>query len=265
MSRSAEAEGQQGMDIKNMLFYEAARLVIGPVADWHYHINVEGQENVPEAGAALVVSNHRSILDPVVVGYSVDRYINFAAASYTFKMPIVKQLYSWAGAFPLSIYGGSESDRNINRAGNLLANGELVGLFPEGVQSFFNPHRVTKIATFKTGFAKLALESKVPIIPCTVIAEEERELPKIPGFLVSAYVKLDDASEGIRFITYRDVTCRIGRPIDLSPYFDEDPTKALIDRIAGRIRRIIIKLYDGEDLDRFLTGDKKFDFVRDKV
>lgn len=253
------------MELKNMLFYEAARLIVGPIADWHYHIHVQGKENVPEEGGGLVVSNHRSLLDPVMVGFSVDRFVNFAAASYSFQMPIVKQLYTLAGSFPLSIYGGNESDQDISRAHTLLQNGELVGIFPEGVQSFFNPNRVTKIATFKTGFAKLALETRVPIIPCVVVADEERELPKIPGFMVSAYVKLPNAKEGIRFITYRDVTCRIGRPIDLSPYYDEEPTKALIDRIAGRIRRIVIKLYDGESLDRFLTGETPFDFTSDAV
>jgi 1-acyl-sn-glycerol-3-phosphate acyltransferase len=253
------------MEMKNMLFYEFARMILGPVVDWHYHVKVEGGENVPEDGAALIVSNHRSLLDPAMVGFSVDRFVNFAAASYSFKMPLVKQLYSLAGAFPLSIYGGEESDKNINRARMLLDNGELVGIFPEGVQSFFNPHRVTKIATFKTGFAKLALEARVPIIPCTVIAQEERELPKIPGFLVSAYVTLPNAKEGIRFISYKGITVRIGRPIDLSPFYDEPYTKALIDRIAGRIRRIVIKLYDGEDLDRYLTGEKPFDFEVDPV
>lgn len=253
------------MEMKNMLFYEFARMILGPVVDWHYHVKVEGQDNVPEEGAALIISNHRSLLDPAMVGFSVDRFVNFAAASYSFKMPLVKQLYSAAGAFPLSIYGGEESDKNINRARSLLDNGELVGIFPEGVQSFFNPHRVTKIANFKTGFAKLALEAKVPIIPCTVIAAEERELPKIPGFMVKAYVNLPNAKEGIRFISYKGITIRIGRPIDLSPFYEEDYTKALIDRIAGRIRRIVIKLYDGEDLDKYLTGEKPFDFESDPV
>jgi len=254
------------MEMKNMLFYEGVRMLVAPLVDWHYHIRAEGSENVPEEGAALVVCNHRSLLDPMTVGFSIDRFVNFAAASYSFKMPIVKQLYSWAGAFPLSIYGGEESDKNINRARMLLDNGELVGIFPEGVQSFFNPNRVTKIATFKTGFAKLALEARVPIIPCAVVAEEERELPKIPGFLVSAYVNLPNVGEGIRFITYKGITCRIGRPIDISPFYEEEPyTKAVIDRVAGRIRRIVIKLYDGEDLDRFLTGEKPFDFVEDSV
>jgi len=253
------------MEMKNMLFYETARLLLGPLIDLHYHIRSEGAENVPDSGAAIIVSNHRSLLDPIVVGYSIDRFVNFAAASYSFKMPLVKQFYSWAGAFPLSIYGGDESDRHISKAKELLRKGELVGIFPEGVQSFFNPHRVTRIASFKTGFAKLALEEKVPIIPCAVVADEEKELPKIPGFLVSAYVKLPNAKEGIRFITYKGVTCRIGKPIDLSPFFSESPTKAVIDRIAGRIRRIVIKLYDGEDLDKYLTGETPFDFEKDPV
>jgi 1-acyl-sn-glycerol-3-phosphate acyltransferase len=253
------------MEMKNMLFYEFTRMSIGPFIEWHYHLKSEGKDNVPETGGALIVSNHRSLMDPPVIGFSIDRFVNFAAASYSFKMPIVKQLYLAGGAFPLSIYGGEESDKNINRARELLDNGELVGIFPEGVQSFFNPHRVTKIATFKTGFAKLALEARVPIIPCAVVAAEERELPKVPGFMVTPFVKLANAKEGIRFITYKGVTCRVGRPIDLSVFYEEEYTKALIDRIAGRIRRIVIKLYDGEDLDKFLTGEKPFDFELDPV
>ena len=253
------------MEISNMLFYEAMRTFVGPFLDLHYRFTAQGADNIPEEGAALIVCNHRSLLDPVVVAWSVERFINFAEASYGFKIPVVKQISELAGAFPLSIYGGSESDQNISKASELLARGELVGIFPEGVQSFFNPHRVSKIANFKTGFAKLALESRVPIIPVAVVPHEERELPKIPGFIVSAYVKVPGASDGVRLITYHGVTCRIGRPIDLSPFFDEPLSKALIDRIAGRIRRIVIKLYDGEDLDKLMTGETPFDFANGMV
>lgn len=248
-----------------MLFYETMRAFVGPLIDFHYRVKAEGSQNIPEAGPALLVCNHRSLLDPVVVAMSVERFINFAEASYGFKIPVVKQLSEAAGAFPLSIYGGDESDRNIAKAGRLFEKGELVGIFPEGVQSFFNPNRVTRIASFKTGFAKLALENRVPVVPIAVVPEEERELPKIPGFLVNAYVKVPGARNGLRLITYKGVTCRVGRPIDLSPYYDEKLTKALIDRVAGRIRRIVIKLYDGEELDKYLTGDEPFDFFKEEV
>lgn len=253
------------MEIGSMLFYETMRAFVGPLIDFHYRVKAEGSQNIPEAGPALLVCNHRSLLDPVVVAMSVERFINFAEASYGFKIPVVKQLSEAAGAFPLSIYGGDESDRNIAKAGRLFEKGELVGIFPEGVQSFFNPNRVTRIASFKTGFAKLALENRVPVVPIAVVPEEERELPKIPGFLVNAYVKVPGARNGLRLITYKGVTCRVGRPIDLSPYYDEKLTKALIDRVAGRIRRIVIKLYDGEELDKYLTGDEPFDFFKEEV
>lgn len=253
------------MKLASMLFYETVRAMFGPALDLHYRIKGEGVENVPEDGPALLVCNHRSLLDPVVIAYCVDRFINFAEASYGFQIPLVKQFSELAGAFPLSIYGGQESDENIARASRLFEDGELVGIFPEGVQSFFNPNRVTKIANFKTGFAKLALENRVPVIPVAVVADEEKELPKIPGILVGAYVKVPGARDGIRLITYHGVTCRVGRPIELDAFYDEPLTKALIDRVAGRIRRIVIKLYDGEELDKYLTGEKPFDFVQDMV
>lgn len=253
------------MKLASMLFYETMRAMVGPLVDFHYRIKAEGAENIPEEGPALLVCNHRSLLDPVIIAYAIDRFINFAEASYGFKIPVVKQMSELLGAFPLSIYGGRESDENIATARKLFEEGELVGIFPEGVQSFFNPNRVTKIANFKTGFAKLALENRVPIVPIAVVAEEEKELPKIPGFLVGAYVKVPGARDGLRLITYHGVKCRIGRPVELDAYYDEPLTKALIDRVAGRIRRIVIKLYDGEELDKYMTGEKPFDFARDVV
>ena len=69
----------------------------------------------------------------------------------------------------------------------------------------------------------------------------------------------------VDLVTYRHVTCRIGRPLDLSGYYEEQLTKDLIDHVSAKIRRIVIKLYDGEDLDRFLTGEKPFDFAKGQV
>lgn len=253
------------MELNNMLFYESVRLFVGPLLSFHYRIKSEGGYNVPDEGAGLVVSNHRCLLDPFVLGYSVSRFINFAAAAYSWDIPGSKQLYQWAGAFPLSITGGSDSDKQLSRADELLQQGELVGIFPEGIESFMNPERVSKIASFKTGFVKIALENRVPVIPAAVVSMEEKLLPKIPGSLVSAFVRHPRAKEGIRFITYKRVMCRIGMPIDLSPFYDEPMTKSLIDHVAGRVRRIVIKLYNGEDLDRFMTGETPFDFANELV
>lgn len=253
------------MELKNKLFYESLRLFGGPFFSWHFRVKGEGTENVPAEGGALIVCNHRSLLDPPMLAWEVDRFVNFAAASYSFKIPGSAQLYRWAGAFPISISGGAASGSGMNRALELLKQGELVAIFPEGVESFVNPDRVKRIAEFKTGFVRLAWEARVPIIPAAVAAQEERKLPRLPGFLVEPFFPHEKASEGMAFISYRRVRVRVGKPLDLSPIYDGEPTKLDIDRISGRIRRIVEKLYNGEDLDRFIYGDRPFDVLRERV
>jgi 1-acyl-sn-glycerol-3-phosphate acyltransferase len=253
------------MGLKNKLCYEAARLCVGPFFSWHYRVKGEGTENVPEEGGALIVCNHRSLLDPALLMWEVDRFINFAAASYSFKIPGSAQLYSMMGAFPISISGGEGAERGLKKALDLLKGGELVAIFPEGVESFVNPDRVRKIHEFKTGFVRVAWEARVPIIPAAVAALEERKLPRIPGFLVEPFFPHEKAGEGMAFITYRHARVRIGKPLSLEELYDREPTKLEIDRISGKIRRIVEKLFNGEDLDRFMYGEEPFDLLRDRV
>ncbi|MBU1670547.1 MAG: 1-acyl-sn-glycerol-3-phosphate acyltransferase [Actinobacteria bacterium] len=248
-----------------MVLIEALRLTFGPLLGWHFRVRTEGADNVPEDGGGVIVSNHRSYSDPLIMGYAIERYINFAAGSHLYGVPGTAPLMNLAGFFSMDIYGGDAGDRSLDTASRLLANGELVGIFPEGIESFMHVNAVSKVSSFKTGFAKLALENRVPIIPVAIAPETEKGLLKIPGVLVTPFVRHPRAREGVDLITYRRVTLRIGRPIDLSAYHDEVFSKDLIDRVAAKVRRIVIKLYDGEDLDRFLTGEKRFDFARERV
>lgn len=254
------------MDISSMLFYEGLRLFLGPLYSLHLRMRVQGEDNVPEGGGAVIVSNHRSYADPLVIGYGIDRFINFAAGSHLYLVPGSEHLFGLVGFFKMNIYGGDAGDASLNEGARLLASGELIGIFPEGIESFMHVYSASKIAEFKTGFAKLALENRVPIIPAAIAASEEKQMmPKLPGAIVSKFVKHPDAKKGIELITYRHVTLRIGRPLDLSAFYGEEETKYVIDEIAAKVRRIVTKLYDGEDLDKFMTGEKPFDFATDRV
>jgi 1-acyl-sn-glycerol-3-phosphate acyltransferase len=253
------------MELKNMLFYEFMRLTVGPFFTWHFRLKCEGRDNIPDEGGALIICNHRSLLDPPILVWEVDRFINFAAAAFSFSIPGSAQLYRWAGGFPLTIGGGKESQEQLENALSLLRRGELVGIFPEGVESFTNPHRVNRITQFKTGFVRLAWEARVPIIPVAIAALEERHLPRIPGPIVKKFFPHPKADEGMAFISYRHARVRIGKPIDLGPLYDKAMTKVDFDRISGRLRRIVIKLYNGEDLDRFVYGTRPFDINKDRV
>ncbi len=254
------------MNVYQCLMYETTRMMIGPAVKVLLRMKCEGAGNVPAEGGALIVGNHRNpVLDPMSIARNVDRPINFVAASVAFKLPVVSQLFRGLGAMPMDVFGGKQSGEDMNQAVEMLKEGELVGVFPEGVHTIAHLNSVSKIRNFRTGFARIALRARVPLIPAAVVGMGERNLPAIPPALVKPFFDHPEFQNGVRWTYYKRVHVRIGRPIDLGPYYDEEISKALIDEISGKMRRIIIKLYDGEDLDRFLTGETPFDIYYDRV
>ncbi len=254
------------MNVYQCLFYESLRDIIGPPLGLLLRMKCEGAGNVPHEGGALIISNHRNpVLDPMSIARSVSRPVNFVAASVAFKLPGVSQLFKGVGAVPMDVFGGRQSRDDMNQAVRMLQEGELVGVFPEGVHTIAHLNSVSKIGNFRTGFARIALRARVPIIPAAVIGQGERNLPNIPHALVKPFFDHPEFQDGVRWTYYKRVHVRIGRPIELGPYLDQPVNKALIDEISGKLRRVVIKLYDGEDLDRFLTGETPFDIYHDRV
>lgn len=254
------------MDVYQMLNYYTAKMTIGPVFGSVMRVRAEGADNVPSEGAALMVGNHRNpMLDPIAVSYAVDRPIVWGAASFVFKIPLVSQFAKRVGAMPINVFGGDQSKKDLDNLAESLREGEVVGIFPEGVHTMADPHTVSKIHTFRTGFARVALQARVPIIPFAVIGLGERNLPRVPYSIVKVFFDHPQFQNGVQWIYYRRIRVRVGKPIDLSGYFEEETSKRAIDQIAGKVRRIVIKLYNGEDDDRFLLGKKPFDIAYDRV
>lgn len=254
------------MNVYQALAYEVAVTTVGPLLSSLLRLRGEGRDNIPESGGALIVSNHRNpVLDPASIALNITRPVNFVAASVAFMIPGFSQLVRAFGARSMDVFGGAQSKEDLSEAARLIRDGELVGVFPEGVHTIAHLHTVSKIRTFRTGFARIALEARAPIIPVAVIGRGERNLPRVPPRLVKPFFDHPEFQEGVSWTYYKKVLVRIGRPLDLSGYYDEEMTKALISQISGKVRRIIIKLYDGEDLDRFMTGTKPFDIAYDRV
>lgn len=253
------------MNVYQMLAYETLRTVVGPWIELGFRVHSEGIENIPEEGGALLVCNHRSILDPLALMNEVDRYIHFIAGSRGFVVPMIKTLYHMTGMVRLSLRGGQRSSRSIDRAVQLMQEGEIVGIFPEGIESFMRPDKASRISYFRTGFARMALVAGVPIIPAAVVPLEEVWLHPTQG-KVEKYPEHQAAKEGpLSFVLYRKILVRIGKPISLEGYLEEPLTKTAIDMLSGKLRRVVIKLYNGEDLDRFMTGKIPFDVYTDRV
>ena len=254
------------MNVYQCLTYETVRMAIGPAFGLMMRMRSEGNENVPAQGGALIVANHRNpLLEPMSIAYKVERPVNFVAASVAFKLPVVNRVVRALGGIPVDVFGGRQSQDDLNNAVQMLRDGELVCVFPEGVHTIAHLHTVAKIRNFRTGFSRIALRAQVPVIPVAVIGMGERNLPTVPPALVKPFFDHPEFQDGVKWTYYKRVRVRIGKPIDLSGYYDQELTKELIDRVSGKVRRIIIKLYDGEDLDRFLTGETPFDIFTDRV
>ncbi|MDQ0285683.1 1-acyl-sn-glycerol-3-phosphate acyltransferase [Desulfofundulus luciae] len=144
------------------MFYRFARAVCRVILAFIRRWEVVGTHHLPRSGGVLVVSNHVSYWDPVVVGCALDRQVHFIAKAELFRIPLLGPVIRALGAFPVRRGGGDR--QAIRRALELLKQGRVVGIFPEGTRSksgeLLEPH---------LGAAMLALRAKVPVLPVAVL------------------------------------------------------------------------------------------------
>ncbi len=131
-----------------------------------YRIRVSGlEQHIPEEGAAIVVCNHVSFVDALIVGGSVRRPLRFVMYHKIFKIPGMNFLFRTARAIPIAPFKEDPmmleaAYAEIDRA---LKNGEIVGLFPEGG---LTPDG--SVQSFKPGIEKILAATPVPVIPLAV-------------------------------------------------------------------------------------------------
>lgn len=144
-----------------MLFYKFARLLCRMILVLLRRWEVRGVENLSNIGGLVLVSNHTSYWDPVVVGCAFNRQVHFMAKSELFSIPLLGTAIRILGAFPVR---RDKSDRNaIRTAVKLLEKGSVVGVFPEGTRS-----RTGEMLKLHLGAAMLAFKAGVPILPVAV-------------------------------------------------------------------------------------------------
>lgn len=206
-----------------------------------------GTENFPRSGAALVIANHRCWLDPVFIARVVPRPIQWGGIDFHFKIPVVRRIAAEAGIIPIHVEGGKKSSESIRIASDILkkSRNDLVGLFPEGAANFLNPSDEEKIIRFHTGFARIALDAKVPVIPVAVVGKKERQIVHVPGAVVSVFTPLEAFKEhGATLLLYGSAHIEVGKPISLEKYYDKPLTKELLHRISSHARKKVIELYE---------------------
>jgi 1-acyl-sn-glycerol-3-phosphate acyltransferase len=118
-----------------------------------------GTERLPAVGGGLVLSNHQSFLDPMLIAVPLTRPISFLARDTLFAVPVVGWFLRRTHVMPLNREGGG-STAAIRAALKRMDDGFLVGLFPEGTRSADG-----KLGSLKPGFASLVRRTTLPIFP----------------------------------------------------------------------------------------------------
>jgi acyl-[acyl-carrier-protein]-phospholipid O-acyltransferase / long-chain-fatty-acid--[acyl-carrier-protein] ligase len=137
------------------------RLLLWMLTHTLYRIKVEGQENIPEAGGALLAPNHVSMADAALLIASTDRPIRFMMFKDNYEIPWLKPWLKILGVIPISSQQGPrEMIHSLRTATQALKNGEIVCIFPEGEMT-----RIGQMLTFRRGMERIVKGTEVPIIP----------------------------------------------------------------------------------------------------
>lgn len=193
---------------------------------------IEGRENIPDKGAAILVSNHVSAGDTIVLPAMIRRRLTFPAKAELFaggglRADVVKWFLRSIGQVPLDRSGGRASAASMDSVTQVLADGDLLGIYPEGTRS---PDG--RLYKGKTGVARLVLANDVPVIPVAMVNTEiVRNRFGIP------YMK----RPGVR----------IGQPLDFSAWSAQNGQREVLRWVTDEIMNAVMELSGQEYVDAY--------------
>jgi 1-acyl-sn-glycerol-3-phosphate acyltransferase len=163
-----------------------------------FSLRTNGEQNMPQSGAALIVSNHESYLDPVLVGLAVRRPIRYLARKTLFRSALFTRLITSLGAVPVDHESAGASE-GLKISIRLLQEGQPLVVFPEGERT----HDGT-LQEFKPGLLLILRRAPVPIVPVGIAGAYEAfprssKFPALSPFFLSA--------------TGSSIAVSVGRPI----------------------------------------------------
>src|SRR2546423_10312178 len=149
----------------NRVVYWIVRAVLQPAMRIWFRLERQGRENIPASGPVILASNHRSFLDPFVIGVCLRRPVYFVAKQELFHKRWQALLLNSLGAFP--VRRGESDEEAVATSKAILARGDAVVIFPEGTRI-----RTGALGWPKRGVGRLALESGAPVVPVAVAGSQ---------------------------------------------------------------------------------------------
>ncbi len=185
-----------------MIFYRVSRIVFEIAMRILFHLHVEGKKNIPNR-PYIIVCNHSSLVDPPLVGMAFKKHdVSFLTKEELFTAPIIGLWTSNVGC--IAVKRGRASSKGLKEALKRIANGEVVGIFPEGTRSHDG-----SLQTAKKGVGFLIRKANVPVVP-VYIKNSEIALPNTGGVKRGTHIYL-----------------KIGKPVM--------PDKFFINKKSGKV------------------------------
>lgn len=222
-----------------MFYWFLKWVALGPVLRVVFRPHVVGAEHVPVTGPAILASNHLSYADWLFMPLTMPRRLTYVAKAEYFTSPglkgwLQKTFFRGAGQVPIDRASGSAAEGALKTARRILAEGELFGIFPEGTRSHDG-----RLYRGKTGIARLALESGVPVIPVAVVGTDVVAPP------------------GKKFGGFTRPHVRYGKPLDFSRYEGMENDRFILRSITDEIMYEIMRLSGQEYVDAYASVAKE--------
>jgi 1-acyl-sn-glycerol-3-phosphate acyltransferase len=215
------------------------RIFMGPLLKLLFRPWIKGLDNVPAEGAAVLASNHLSFSDSIFMPLMVPRPVVFLAKLEYFtgkglKGKLTAAFFRLTNQLPMDRSGGAASANSLDSGMQILKDGGLLGIYPEGTRS---PDG--KLYRGKVGVAKLVLTTGVPVIPVAMIGTDKVQ------------------PIGRRIPNIRRIGVIFGEPMDFSRYQGLENDRFVQRSVTDEIMYELMRLSGQEYVDMYASTVKE--------
>jgi 1-acyl-sn-glycerol-3-phosphate acyltransferase len=214
-------------------------IFMGPLLYMFGRPKVQGLEYLPRSGAAILASNHLAVADSFYLPLVVSRRITFLAKAEYFtgtglKGWFQRWFYTVAGQVPIDRTDADSAQSALTTASRILAEGKLLGMYPEGTRS---PDG--RLYKGKTGLARLALETGVPVIPVAMIGTDSVNPP------------------GSKMWRFGRVEVKVGKPMDFTRFEGLAGNRFIERAVIDEVMYELMRLSGQEYVDLYASDVKE--------
>jgi 1-acyl-sn-glycerol-3-phosphate acyltransferase len=224
-------------DERTPKLYRALHAVLTPMLNMVYRPWTEGIEHIPDEGPAILASNHLSFLDHFFLPAYVDRPIYFLGKSDYFS-GWRKFFFEGVGVMPVARQGGDAGEASLRKGQEILEQGHLLGIYPEGTRSGDG-----RLYRGKTGPVRLALRTGAPIIPVAMIGTFE---------ILPPHAKIPKIAR---------VGVRVGKPLDFSRYVGREDDRFALRSATDELMYEMMLLSGQEYVDEYAAKVKSGEVI----